>query len=251
MKGLPPDRRPKSSALARQYVEGGAYKVLSAHTARTDSHRSASDARVASKLAAPMHKGLTEQDATVGIGTELALNMAMEPGDHQGIALRDTVKEPELVTARASVERLRLLDGLACIETALDAADTIAPKNSLERMLAHQLATAHTMALRFMATAQEYLSRSHPDDFGGRRIDPRTASTEAARLAGTAARLMGTYQEGMATLAKVRSGGKQHVTVNHIHQNVQAQDGSQVVVAGKLNKDRGRGHKRVGGGVRK
>jgi hypothetical protein len=243
----PPDRKPRSSAIAMKYVEGAAYKVMSASVAKTDSHRSASDGRVGERLAAPMHTALTVDDAAIGHGTELALNMAMEPGDRQGLVLRDTVKEPELVTARASVERLRMLDALAVVEQGLDTAETIQPRNSLERMLAHQLATTHAMAMRFMATAQEYLCRAHPDDYGMRRMDPRTASTEAARLAGTASRMMATFQEGMVALAKVRSGGRQ--TMKVIHQYVQVNEGGQAVVAGKVT--RGKGAKRKAGMVSK
>ena len=96
-----------------------------------------------------------------------------------------------------------------------------------------------------------WLGRADPDRAQyNHRIQPQVANTEAARAFDAAARLMQTFQDGLLTLAKIRSGGKQHVTVNHIHQNVQAQDGSQVVVAGKVkggtggrNRVRGRGSK--------
>jgi hypothetical protein len=239
----PPDRRPRSSEIAKRYVEGAANRAHAAQIADSDPHWSGVQERVASKLQAPMHVALTPDDAVVGTGTELALHMAMDPGDKQGLALTDTVRQPEIINARASVERLRLLDGLAIVEQAVDTAETIKPRDSVERMLAHQLAATHTMAMRFMATAQEYLSRAHPDDYGLRRMDPRTASVEAARLAGTAARLMTTFQDGVNALTKKRTGGKQVVRV--VHQYVQVNEGGQAVVAGEVpRRVKGTGGKR-------
>src|SRR5262249_10517578 len=55
---------------------------------------------------------------------------------------------------------------------------------------------------------------------------------ETCRLANTAARLMATFQEGVQTLAKLRTGGKQVVVVQHQHVYVNA--GGQAVVAGDL-----------------
>jgi hypothetical protein len=43
----------------------------------------------------------------------------------------------------------------------------------------------------------------------------------------------------MRALERVRSGGKQHVVVQHIHQDVQVGEGGQAVVAGQV-KARGR-----------
>src|SRR5262249_32723496 len=50
---------------------------------------------------------------------------------------------------------------------------------------------------------------------------------ETCRLATTAARFMTVFQEGLQTLAKLRTGGKQVVVVQHIHVN----DGGQAGVA--------------------
>jgi hypothetical protein len=49
---------------------------------------------------------------------------------------------------------------------------------------------------------------------------------------------MSTYQQGMMTLQRVRSGGKQTVVVQHVH----VKEGGQAVVAGKVGRGvRGRG----------
>ena len=59
---------------------------------------------------------------------------------------------------------------------------------------------------------------------------------EACRLANTAARLMSTFQEGMLTLQKLRTGGKQTVTVQH----VSVQSGAQVAIGNVQNGGRRR-----------
>jgi hypothetical protein len=41
-----------------------------------------------------------------------------------------------------------------------------------------------------------------------------------------------TYQQGLLTLQRKRTGGNQHVTVKHIHQQVNVTEGGQAVVAG-------------------
>jgi hypothetical protein len=55
-------------------------------------------------------------------------------------------------------------------------------------------------------------------------------SIEACRMANTAARLMDAYQRGLLTLDRLRNGGRQMVTVQHV--NVAA--GGQAVVAGAV-----------------
>ena len=55
-------------------------------------------------------------------------------------------------------------------------------------------------------------------------------SVEAARLANTSARLMKTYQRSILTLARFRNGGRQTVTVKHVHVN----QGGQAIVAGEV-----------------
>src|SRR4029077_1935804 len=69
------------------------------------------------------------------------------------------------------------------------------------------------------------------------------ASIEAARLANTAARMMGAYQDGMLAIDRIRRGGRQ--TVKVIHQYVAVGPGGQAVVAGSM-KTGSKGAKRRG-----
>jgi hypothetical protein len=136
--------------------------------------------------------------------------------------LVDTLQTPDVVAAEASLERLRLLADVGCVELACDTAESVRPHNSLERMLTHQLAAAHVAALKFLAKSTTRL--------GAPTVSLHSDCMETCRLANTAARLMATFQEGVQTLAKLRTGGKQVVIVQHVY----VTDGGQAVVAGDL-----------------
>ena len=109
-------------------------------------------------------------------------------------------------------------------------------------MLAHQLATAHVSAMKMSADLNrrlDYLANVRGEE-------SERVNIQATRLAGAVGRLMSTYQQGMMTLQRFRSGGQQTVVVQH----VQANQGSRVVVAGKVGRGtRGRGT--AGGNGRK
>src|SRR5215472_4163390 len=81
----------------------------------------------------------------IGTGGELELSRE-EAGKKPGLAC--TVENPNLVTAEASRDRLELAGDAGCMTLAADAAETIRARNSLEKMLAHQLAAAHNLAMR-------------------------------------------------------------------------------------------------------
>ena len=152
----------------------------------------------------------------VGAGGELAADFDGEMGSHY----RDTVRNPDWVTAKACQERLELATGVGALELGVDAAETAQAQNSLEKMLCHQMAGAHAMAMRLLNQALEGPpGLSHPNP------------GITAKLVNTAARLMNTYQTGLLTLHKIRTGGRQHVTVQHQHVHV---EGGQAVVANKI-----------------
>jgi hypothetical protein len=53
------------------------------------------------------------------------------------------------------------------------------------------------------------------------------ANVRACRLAGAISRMSATYQQGLLTLQRKRTGGNQQVTVKHIHQQVNVTQGGQ------------------------
>jgi hypothetical protein len=89
-------------------------------------------------------------------------------------------------------------------------------RNSLERMLAHQLAAEHNVAMNFAGVAMQHLFTAKNAANPERRA---ALTVEAARLAGAADRMMARFQEGMLTLARSRSHGRRTLVVQHVHVN--------------------------------
>lgn len=139
----------------------------------------------------------------------------------------DTVERPDAVTATASMDRLKLADdGIQCVALAVDTAETIQAKNSIEKMMAHQLAAAHKLAMTFAAKAQRLIE----EDGSGWNRPPTIYATEASRVANASAKMMDAYQKGTLALHKLRTGGTQTVTVQHVN----VSDGGQAVVTGGI-----------------
>jgi hypothetical protein len=143
------------------------------------------------------------------------------PDSNKALRLRDTLATPDTPALDASITRTDLLltDHLDVAAVAIDAASAIEARNSLEKMLAHQMALAHSCAFKFMDRAVGYLEQI------GRGRDGN-APVEAARLTNAAVRLMTTYQQGLLTLQRLRTGGNQTVTVQHVHVG----EGAQAVI---------------------
>ena len=146
----------------------------------------------------------------------------------EGANFIDTVKHPHAVTAEASLERLKLSDeGIACAALALDTAESIQAANSVEKMIAHQMAAAHKLAMIFAGQAKQLIE--HETHGWGEEPSPYVA--EAAQVANASARMMDTFQKAALAIHKLRTGGKQIVTVQH----VTVSDGGQAVVTGGIN----------------
>jgi len=156
---------------------------------------------------------LSEQPP-IGSGGEL---VPLETLGFAAPKLCNTIKNPSLVTADASVDRLHLLDRAGVLELALDTAQTINPQNSLEMMLAHQLAALHRSTMRMAEQLNNAVAYAGGED--GHNV-------RAVRLAGAVARGSATFQQGLLTLRQLRSGGKQDVTVTHVHQQVSGSEGA-------------------------
>jgi hypothetical protein len=157
---------------------------------------------------------------SVGNGNEIGLSTKSSAG------FIDTVRErPDMLAVDASRRRMELLDKGNALELGLDAATTIQARNSLEKALTHQMSMAHIMAMELAAEAKDmwklFKSSGHVHQH---------LAVEAGRLMNASARMMGAYQGGMLTIAKIRSGGTQTVVVQHIA----VSDGGQAVVAGQV-----------------
>ena len=120
-----------------------------------------------------------------------------------GLAIRNTLATPHTAAILASLERTDLLSQSCDIDVlalGIDAAASAGCNNSLEKMLAHQMALAHKTSFQLADQAM-----SERDSVG------------AAQLIEASALMMTAYQQGLFTLARLRTGGKQTVTVQHVN----------------------------------
>jgi hypothetical protein len=168
---------------------------------------------------------LPDAMSQVGAGGELIPVEAFgyKPPD----GLKDTVANPDYVALEASRDRLELANKAGCLEMALDATDTLRTTNSIEAMMAHQMAAAHNTIMKVGEQVNRSCERmefcSDPE-----RLEQHSITT--SRLMGQMARLMTAYQSGALAIQNMRRGGKQTVVVQH----VQVTEGGQAVVVGNV-----------------
>jgi hypothetical protein len=148
----------------------------------------------------------------LGSGGELVPTNVGEGSE--GLALINTLEKPEYVAADASRARLELANRAGVLEAALDAADTIGAQNSLEKMLAHQLAAMHQAFMKLARQMNRQISRL--DQMNLSYVETDRATVEATRLANTMARASAGFQQGLLTLQRLRTGGTQRVPVQHV-----------------------------------
>jgi hypothetical protein len=177
---------------------------------------------------------------TLPVPPEIGIGGEIVPGPHTVQAsgdalirrdyLRDVAQDkPDAAAAFASYARLKLAADAGAAEMAVEAAETIKAANAYERMLAHQLAVTHKVAMESLARASHHSQQADCFEYTN---SWQVHSVESARAMNAAARLMDAYQRGLLTLQRLRQGGQQTVTV--VHQDVQVAGGAQAVVAGSL-----------------
>lgn len=171
-----------------------------------------------------------------GAGGEVRLR---ENGDDPWLkreVARATRTTPDLLDAEATQERLGLAREAGALTLALDAAEGMGAASPAERMLAHQMAVAHAMAMRLAAKADAFAARRFLT-YQHRAVDAaaeakreQVASVEAARMATASARLMEATARAALALDRLRNGNRQTVVVQY----VTVGDGGQAVVAGTV-----------------
>lgn len=153
----------------------------------------------------------------VGAGGEVAranplpegANVA-RPGNGR-LVIQDTLAEGATRIAEdASIRRTDLLlaPSFNAVALGLDTAQSVNAANSVEKMICHQMAVAHEASLRLLDRALSY-------EAGGRSMREGD-SVEACRLSNSAARLLSAFNDAALTLQKLRTGGSQTVTVQHV-----------------------------------
>lgn len=179
-----------------------------------------------------------------GNGGEVVLKVAIDAPWKQQEVAKATSDAPSLVNAEASLARLRLAHDADSLSLAVDLAERSSATSPVEQMLAHQIATAHTLAMRLAARSETFLAKRFLN-YPGQASDheakrEQVASIEAARLAMAAARMMETTARGAITLDRLKNGLTQTIVVQ---QQVDVQSGGQALVNGAIQVERRRGKK--------
>jgi hypothetical protein len=113
--------------------------------------------------------------------------------------LENVLKKPDLLNAQATIERANLADKAGVFELAIETAENVSAKNSVEQMLCHQMAAAHQHSMRLLAESEK-------------EKDPQWSVKKAT----LAARLMDTYARAALTLQRLQSGPSQSIVVQQV-----------------------------------
>jgi len=139
--------------------------------------------------------------------------------------LRETCEEPNQVNAQASQTRMELAANLGAEALVLvaDTQETIGAKNSLEKMLAGQIGATHYLMMNLARRINEMTMYDVPTidkkDLERAERDASILAKYTASFSRLAKVIEGHYQ----TLQKMRTGGRQTVTVQHQHVQVAGQ----------------------------
>ncbi len=235
----------KLMPVAAKDVLLGSARVEVQAQARRDS-LSTEQYRRAGTMAERVRSPAPEYQSEIGAGGELVPTSRLCENS-RAVEFYDTVAAPDYVTVDASRDRLELADKAGALASGLDLADTIGARDSTEKMLAHQMAAVHRTTMTMMQQVNKRLEYMESGLYMQREMERFQAmNMETCRLAGTVTRMMNTYQQGMQTLQKMRTGGTQRVIVQRMQQ-VNVQEGAQAIVGNEQKVSPGGG----GGGHRK
>jgi hypothetical protein len=130
---------------------------------------------------------------------------------------------------KGAVQRRKLTEKADVCHIAAELSKSINADNDIEQLLAEQLAAAHRLAMSFAARSVLHAQNSEFAHLSG--IARVTNAQEATRFAGASARMVLAFNDGLRTLQRMRSGGRQTVVVQH----VTVADGAQAIVTGSVN----------------
>lgn len=138
--------------------------------------------------------------------TERVPNVQMGAGGEfvaqSDLQLVNTLSNPTLTALDASSHRTDLITAIggSVAAMALDVAETVQASNSLEKMLAHQMAAIHDAGMRAMQRAN---------------ITQDTA--QATKLINASTRCFDTFQRAAVTLDRLRGKQEQRILVQHVN----------------------------------
>jgi hypothetical protein len=149
--------------------------------------------------------------------TERVPNVHMGAGGEvvaqSDLQLVNTLINPTVTALDASSHRTELITAIggSVAAMALDVAETVQASNSLEKMLAHQMAAIHHAGMRAM-----------------QRANITQDTTQATKLINASTRCFDTFQRASVTLDRLRGKQEQRILVQHVNvgQGAQAMIGS-------------------------
>jgi hypothetical protein len=140
------------------------------------------------------------QNMAVDASTELVPPTVWGPGGASVPTVRlsytHTLASPDTIAVDASEQRANVATRANVLSPALDAAKTAGAANSIEKMLCHQIATAHMVGMELMVKVSD-------SQFLG-----KLPVADHVRLTNAAARLFDVFQAGCLTLQKLQTGGR-------------------------------------------
>ena len=165
------------------------------------------------------------EDLRRGCGNEAAPRVELDASTRVRDVATTVRQSPDMLAADGSLARLTLARDADVLPLAVELAQDAGATTAAEKMLAHQLAAAHPLAMGLFATASGELHKHRV----AAHLNPE-ALAEAVRSANAGARVMAAFAQGALALDRLRNGGRQTVTVQH----VTVTDGGQAVVAGMI-----------------
>jgi len=193
------------SKAAHENVQSDEYKALSRRARASGDIENADDQQRQANwhghaaVALKSHGNRRAKNALIASG-----EAAASPG-----YLRDTLANPDLIAIESSEMRGKLLLTNDVVALGIDVANTIGASNTLEKLLAHEIALAHKIAFEQAALA----SSGYEVPMAMKRLQ-------------ISIKMMNMAQQGMLTLHKLRTGGTQNVVVQHVY----VADGGQAVI---------------------
>jgi len=132
--------------------------------------------------------------------------------------IKDTLSNPDMIALDASGTRGDLLLSNDILALGLDVSNTIGAANSLDKILAHEIALAHKVAFE----QANWASTERSPDLQLKRLN-------------ISARMMTVVQQGALALHKLKTGGTQTVVVQHVNIG----QGGQAVIGNVVSQDKG------------
>jgi hypothetical protein len=132
-------------------------------------------------------------------------NELIQPKGMGSAGINELLNAPNKVSVNASIDRVDMLKDVNLLDMGLSTAHDMKASNSVQQMLAHQLASAHKYAMENFKNSEQHKDPSVKVKFGN-----------------LAVRLMEAYSRGALTLQRLQNGNAQTVTVQHLNVEGQA-----------------------------